>query len=131
MKKILSAAIVILLTACSDPSPLKSNIEAELNELFGTDFGVIDQVYIHSGEKTLTILNPEAFLTYLNGAEKVSGEENQQPITITLKTSEGMKEYSKEQTSEKLSFNPDQQILCNEKSCYKVSKKLAELINSL
>lgn len=131
MKKALVALCIFLLTACNDPSPLKSNIEVKINELFGTKFGVIDQVYIHSGEKTLTVLNPDEFLRYLEGAEKVAGEENPSQMSITLKTSEGMKEYSKEQTSEKLSFNPDQNVICNEVSCYKASEDFTDLIKSL
>lgn len=130
MKK-LFIALSILLTACSDPSPLKSNIEVKINELFDTKFGLIDQVYIHSGEKTLTVLNPEEFLSYLEGAEKVAGEENPSQMSITLKTSGGMKEYSKEQTSEKLSFDPNQNVICNEDSCYKASEEFTELIKSL
>lgn len=131
MKKLLVALSILLLTACSDPSPLKSNLEIKINEMFGTKFGVIDQVYIHSGEKTLTVLNPDEFLRYLEGAEKVAAEENPSQMSITLKTSEGMKEYSKEQTSEKLSFDPDQNVICNEESCYKASEEFTDLIKSL
>jgi hypothetical protein len=130
LKKALVALSIFLLTACSDPSPLKSNIEVKINELFGTKFGVIDQVYIHSGEKTLTVMNPEELLRYLEGAEKVAGEENPSQMSIILKTSEGMKEYSKEQTSEKLSFDPIQNVICNEDSCYKTSEEFTDLIKS-
>jgi hypothetical protein len=128
VKKALVALSIFLLTACGDASPLKSNIEVKINELFDTKFGVIDQVYIQSGEKTLTVLNPVEFLRYLEGAEKVAGEEIPSQMSITLKTSEGMKEYSKEQTSEKLSFDPNQNVICNEESCYKASKEFTKLI---
>jgi hypothetical protein len=131
MKKLLMALSILLLTACGDPSPLKSNTEVKINELFGTKFGVVDQIYIHSGEKTLTVLNPDEFLSYLEEAEKVSGKENPSQMSITLKTSEEMKEYSKEQTLEKLSFNPNQNVICNEESCYKASEEFTELIKSL
>jgi hypothetical protein len=131
LKKALVTLSIFLLTACGDPSPLKSNIEVKINELFDTKFGVIDQVYIHSGEKTLTVLNPDEFLGYLEGAEKVESEENSSQMSITLKTSDGMKEYSKEQTSEKLSFDPNQNVICNEESCYKASEEFTDLIKSL
>ena len=131
MKKIFIAFSFIWLTACSDPTPLKSNIEVQINELFGTEFGVIDQVIIQSGEQTLTVLNPEEFLTYLDNAEKITGKEEPKDITITLKTSKGMKEYSKEQSTEQLSFDPGENTLCNDRTCYKVSAKLTSFISTL
>ncbi|GAM15261.1 hypothetical protein SAMD00020551_3417 [Mesobacillus selenatarsenatis SF-1] len=120
-----------MLTACSDPSPLKSDIEVKINELFGTKFGLLDQVYIQSEGKTLTVLNPSEFLGYLEGAEKTAGEEITGAIVIVLKTSSEMKEYSKEQTIEELSFVTDNKLICNEDYCYKTSKELADLIESL
>ncbi|MBT2694252.1 hypothetical protein [Bacillus sp. ISL-55] len=130
MKRIF-IAFCLLLTACSDPSPLKSDIEVKINELFGTKFGLLDQVYIQSEGKSLTVLNPREFLGYLEGAEKTAGKEISGPIAIVLKTSSGMKEYSKEQTIEELSFDPDKNMICNEDICYKTSVELADLIDSL
>jgi hypothetical protein len=124
-------ALCLLLTACSDPSPLKSDIEVKINELFGTKFGLLDQVYIQSEGKSLTVLNPREFLGYLEGAEKTAGEEIPGAIAIVLKTSSGMKEYSKEQTIEELSFDTDKNLICNEDFCYKTSVELADLIESL
>lgn len=131
MKKFFLAITILFLSACSDPSPLKSDIEVKINELFGTEFGIVDQVYINSGDKNLTVISPKELLSYITDTKKVPGAEDNQAISITLKTSDSMKEYSKEQTSEKLSYNPDQQVLCNENSCYKVSKELNKLIQSL
>jgi hypothetical protein len=129
MRKIIFIA-VILMTACSDPSPLKSNTEVEINELFGTKFGLIDQVYIQSEDKNLTVMNPDEFLTYLADAEKIKGTESTTEIKITLNTSDGKKQYSKEQTSEELSFDRDQNVLCKDKLCYKLSGRFAELIST-
>lgn len=131
MKKFSFAINILLLTACSDPSPLKSDIEVKINHLFGTDFGVVDQVYINSGNKNLTVISPKELLSYITDTKKVPGAEENEAISIILKTSDSMKQYSNEQTSENLSYNLDQQVLYNEKSCYKVSKELNELIQSL
>lgn len=131
MKKFFFAINILFLSACSDPSPLKSDIEVKINELFGTEFGIVDQVYINFGDKNLTVINPKELLSYIKDTEKVTSGEENHTISIILKTSDSMKEYSKEQTSEELSYNLDQKVLCNENSCYKVSEELNKLIQSL
>ncbi|RSD29600.1 hypothetical protein [Mesobacillus subterraneus] len=129
MKKIL-LSVILLLTACSDPSPLKSDTEVKINQLFGTKFGLVDQIYIKAGDKTLTVMNPVELLAFLEDAEQVKAEEKPGDIKIILKTSEGMKEYSKEQTSEELSFDTEQDVLCNENLCYKLGESFSEMIES-
>ncbi len=133
MKRIiLSVLFICLLTACGDPSPIRSSVEVKYNELFGTKFGVIDQVYINSGENVLTVMGAEEFLSYLDDVKKVKGKEGKKGkgnIIISLKTSDGMKEYSKEQTTEALSYDSIKNVLCNNEECYK-SKSLTKLITT-
>ena len=131
MKKLFALFCLMWLTACSDSSPLRSNIEVEINKLFGTEFGVVDQVFIQSAGTTLSVLNPEEFLTYMELADEAKGKETSSEITIVLKTSKEMKEYSKEQDAEELSFNSDTNSICNEGNCYKATEELVELIDSL
>ncbi|WP_347553012.1 hypothetical protein ABFG93_22480 (plasmid) [Pseudalkalibacillus hwajinpoensis] len=123
--------IIFLLAGCSDPSPLKSDIEVRYNELFGTEFGVIDQVYVDSNSNNLTVLGAEEFLDYLDGAKKVKGTESKTNIVITLVTSDGMKEYSKKQTSEQLSYDATKNMICNNDSCYTIPSPLKKLIDDL
>lgn len=99
------------------------------NELFGTKFGLIDQVYINSGENVLTVIGAEEFLSYLEDVEKLKCKEDEENIIISLKTSDEMKEYSEEQTMEALSYDSTKNVLYNNKECYK-SKSLSELINT-
>ncbi|GAE48135.1 hypothetical protein JCM21738_5216 [Mesobacillus boroniphilus JCM 21738] len=69
-------------------------------------------------------------MSYLEDVEEVGLDKYNKDMTITLKTSEEMKEYSKEQTSAELYYDIDKNILCSDKSCYKVSSQFEEQINS-
>ncbi|MCM3574724.1 hypothetical protein M3172_16120 [Mesobacillus subterraneus] len=130
MRRLIWIFIILTLTSCSDPSPIKSDIEVRYNELFGTKFGVVDQVYISSEGKQLAFLGSKEFLGYLEDVEEVGLDKYNKDLTITLKTSDEMKEYSKEQTSAELYYDIDKNILCSDKSCYKVSRQFEEQINS-
>lgn len=126
MKRLIGILCLLILTSCSDPSPIRSDIEVRYNKLFGTKFGVIDQVYFYSGEKKLDFIAAAEFLGYLENLKEIEKEEIDKDITILLKTSDGMKEYSKEQTSAKLYYDQQKHIVCSAKSCYKVPDSLAE-----
>jgi hypothetical protein len=63
-------------------------------------------------------MGAEEFLSYLEDVEKIKGKEDRDNIIISLKTSDEMKEYSKEQTTEALSYDSTKNVLCNNKVCY-------------
>lgn len=130
MKQLIWILCLLTLTSCSDPSPIKSDIEVRFNELFGTKFGVVDQVYIYSGKEELAFLNPKEFSGYLEGIEEIKKEKYNKDITIVLSTSDGMKKYSREQTSESLYYDLNKNILCNKNSCYKVSESFSNKIKN-
>ncbi|MCA0987604.1 hypothetical protein [Guptibacillus algicola] len=112
--------LLLIITGCADPSPLRSNIEVAYNQMFGTEFGVMDQVIVKQKEETLAVLGAEEFLELVQEAKESKSRAETFDYTITLQTSEAMKEYSKEQTKEVLTYDSKTKVLCSVKVCYDV-----------
>lgn len=129
MKYLYIVLFTFIVVACSDPSPLKSDIEVTINECFGTNFGLVDQVSIHSNDEVLTVMNPREFINFLVDSEKVNGKETKGDITIILKTSKGNQQFSKEQSVENLSYHDN--LLCNDQNCYKMGGVFSDYMNSI
>jgi hypothetical protein len=87
--------LVMLTSGCSDPSPLRSHVEVQINQTFGTKFGLIDQLIIKSLKKNeiVTVLNPEHFSNSLGKMKKVNGRLLKPNYAIYLKTSKESEEY--------------------------------------
>ncbi|WP_270181435.1 hypothetical protein [Alkalihalobacillus sp. CinArs1] len=118
-RKLPTLIFLFVLTGCGDPSPLKSNIEVEINQMFGTEFGVMDQVFVQHEGETIAVLGAEEFLEAIRDSSK-SSQSKEGDYAIVLQTSEGMKEFSRKQTREVLSYNSQSQKLCNSSHCYTV-----------
>lgn len=120
--------LVMLTSGCSDPSPLRSHVEVQINQTFGTKFGLIDQLIIKNLKKNeiVTVLNPEHFSNSLGKMKKVNGRLLKPNYAIYLKTSKESKEYSKEQTEATLLYDSEKELICteNKKLCYETSDSL-------
>ncbi|WP_377889919.1 hypothetical protein [Alkalihalobacillus sp. R86527] len=112
--------LLLFITGCADPSPLRSNIEVAVNQMFGTEFGVMDQVIVRQKEETLAVFGAEEFLELVQKAKESKSRAESFDYTIILQTSEAMKEYSKEQTKEVLTYDSNTKVLCSVKVCYDV-----------
>lgn len=119
---------VVLLTGCSDPSPLRSNIEVQVNERFGTKFGLIDQVIVNDLKKNeiITVLNPEHFSNSLGKMKEINTPPLKPDYSFILKTSKESEEYSREQTVATLLYSAEKEVICTENNniCYETSESL-------
>ncbi|WP_394603568.1 hypothetical protein [Fictibacillus sp. UD] len=126
--KYLLMLFVLLTTGCSDPSPLRSNIEVQINQAFETKFGLIDQVIIKDLKKkeTVTVLNPELFSNSLGKMKKIDTHSLKPDYSFFLKTSKESEKYSREQTEATLLYNAKKEIICTENKnvCYETSDSL-------
>lgn len=120
--------LVMLTSGCSDPSPLRSNVEVQINQTFGTKFGLIDQLIIKNLKKNeiVAVLNPEHFSNSLGKMKKVKGRLLKPNYAIYLKTSKESEAYSKEQTEATLLYDSEKELICteNKKLCYETSDSL-------
>jgi hypothetical protein len=119
---------VFTLTSCNDPSPLRSNIEVQINQAFDTEFGMIDQVIVIdlNKDETLTVLNPELFSNSLGKMKKIKINKLVPDYSFHLKTSQDNEEYSKQQINATLLYSSEKEIICteNKKVCYETSESL-------
>ncbi|WP_132945524.1 hypothetical protein [Tumebacillus sp. BK434] len=105
---VLAIALAALLFGCSDPSPLKSDLEVAINQTFGMQFDYLDHVQVFKvGNNTLESLadikgeNVRGIILTLSKA-KLSVEEplpKTFPYKIVLSTSPEGLEYNKKQTT--------------------------------
>jgi membrane-associated HD superfamily phosphohydrolase len=126
--KILLIICFFVLTGCSDPSSLRSNVEVQINQAFGTKFGLIDQVIVTDLKKkeTINVLNPELFSNSLGKMKEITVNKLAPNYLFHIKTTEENEEYSREQTEATLLYSSEKEIICteNKKVCYETSESL-------
>ncbi|WP_349410046.1 hypothetical protein [Pseudalkalibacillus sp. SCS-8] len=118
-----------------DSTPLRSQTESVINETFNTEFGVIDQIIVQrkNGEdfKTLTVLNSTDFAEKINSSlvGDTDQPESDPDYYVTFKTSESMKEYSKDQSIAEMSYYQSLNIMCYEENCVELNNGVHEWID--
>ncbi|MFC5775506.1 hypothetical protein [Ectobacillus antri] len=125
---------LLILSACQDPSPLRSETEVKFNSLFKTEFGVLDQLIIkkrleNGNYDTVSVINPQEMIAELSNSQKASyKDEYNADYKLLFKTSTEMQKYSKEQTEAIVNYNSTQHILCYKSKCYRASEKMRNFL---
>ncbi len=130
--------MAIILLGCSlidHSSPLKSNLEVEFNKKFGTNFQLLDKIELYTiNDKKYalkSVITSEDIILLFLQAENTKYQINKVPsYKLLFTTSEENKEYTSNHEAYEMIYFADDQVICDSnQNCYKITDKLATILN--